>query len=113
MRRTVKTDVVREKMMTKEEQELEPLLRQAAERFLAIGHQDIWNSDDYTDELGVLCKRVADGLMKSGVSDDDKRKIYFVFAPTCEWDDSIGDVDLGNRIFGLLDELYRETTLMK
>ena len=99
--------------MTNEEQELVPLLRQAAERFFALGHQDIWNSDDYTDELGMLCKRVADGLMTSGASEDDKRKIYFIFAPTCEWDDSIGDVDLGNRIFGLLDGLYRKIALKK
>ena len=37
--------------------ELVPLLRQAAERFLALGHMDIWDSDEFTDDLGRFCNQ--------------------------------------------------------
>jgi len=98
--------------MTPTEQ-LIPLLRKAAMKFNALGHSDIWNSDDYTDELGKLCQNAADNLKTGTLTDSEAKRLYFVFAPTCEWDDSVGDVDLGNAIFGLMDILYRDIALNK
>ena len=99
--------------MTNEQEQLIPMLRQAAQRFLTLGHQEIWDSEDYTDELGIFCNQAADKLTNNDLSDDQKKRLYFIFAPTCAWDDSVGDTDLGNKIFGCLEALYREVSLTK
>lgn len=96
-----------------ETEQLIPLLRQAAKKFAALGHSDIWGSDDYTDDLGRLCEDAATKLAAGHLTDDEAKRLYFVFAPTCEWDDSVGDVDLGNAVFSLLDQLYRKIALKK
>jgi hypothetical protein len=87
------------------------LLRQAAHSWIALGHQEIWDSEHFTDELGIFCNQAADNLAINDISDDEKKKLYFIFAPTCEWDDSVGDADLGNKIFGYLEALYRDVEL--
>jgi hypothetical protein len=98
---------------TSHQEQLIPLLRQAANRFLALGHSDIWNSDDFTDDLGHFCNQVADKLEEDTLSDEEKKRIFFIFAPTCEWDDSVGDVALGNKVFSHLKALYRDLALKK
>ncbi len=98
--------------MTPTEQ-LIPLLQRAASKFNSLGHTDIFGSDDYTDELGSLCQNAASKLITGALTDEEATRLYFIFAPTCEWDDSVGDVDLGNSIFVILDQLYRHTALKK
>jgi len=97
--------------MNEQEEQLILLLRQAAQHWLALGHQDIWDSDDYTDDLGNFCNEAAEKVAKNEISDAEKKRLYFIFAPTCEWDNSVGEVDLGNKIFGCLDALYRDVSL--
>jgi hypothetical protein len=97
--------------MKEQEKELIPLLHEAAQRWLAFGHQDIWSSDFYTDELGNFCNEAADKITKNAITDDEKKKLYFIFAPTCEWDDSVGDADFGNKIFECINALYRDVAL--
>lgn len=96
--------------MTPKDQ-LIPLLQRAASRFLALGHSDIFGCDDYTDKLGIFCQEAASKMMVGELSDEDATRLYFVFAPTCAWDDSVGDVDLGNSIFRIVDILYRNIAL--
>lgn len=93
--------------------ELVPLLPQAAERFLALGHMDIWDSDEFTDDLGRFCNQAADKLAGGTLSDQEKKRIFFIFAPTCAWDDSVGDATLGNQIFTHLDTMFRDVALKK
>ncbi|MEN6473199.1 MAG: hypothetical protein ABFD81_04225 [Syntrophaceae bacterium] len=92
-------------------EKLIPLLVKASERFIALGHMDIWDSDHYADELGIFCLNASEKLKNGTLSSSEKKKLYFIFAPTCEWDDSVGDVELGNTIFKLLEELYRDVAL--
>lgn len=33
-------------------------------------------------------------------------ELWRIFAPTCDWDDVGGSVEIGNRIFDLIDTLY-------
>jgi hypothetical protein len=99
--------------MNAHENQLVPLLRQAAQCWLSLGHQDIWDSEHYTDELGNFCNLAAEKIEKNAISDDEKKELYFIFAPTCEWDDSVGDVGLGNKIFGCIEILYRDVALTK
>jgi len=98
-------------MMNEQEEQLILLLRQAAHLWLALGHLDIWDSDDYTDDLGTFCNEAAEKVAKNEISDAEKKRLYFLFAPTCEWDNSVGGADLGNKIFGCLDALYRDVSL--
>lgn len=90
----------------KDQEKLVPLLRQAATHWLALGHQDIFGCDDYTDDLGNFCNRVAGSLVKGTLSEEDAERIWTIFAPTCQWDDSVGNVELGNQIFELVNKLY-------
>jgi hypothetical protein len=94
-------------------EKLIPLLRQAATRWLSLGHQDIFGSDEYTDDLGNFCNRVADSLLTEGLSESDKRRVWRIFAPTCEWDDSVADVELGHQVWHLVDKLYGKEVLKK
>ena len=97
--------------MNKQKEQLIFLLRQAAQSWLAMGHQEIWDSEHFTDELGNFCNQAADKIETNAISDDEKKRLYFIFAPTCEWDDSVGEADLGNKIFGCLEALYRDVAL--
>jgi len=99
--------------MNEQKEQLIFLLRQAAQRWIALGHQEIWDSDDYTDELGNFCNQTADNLAINDISDGEKKKLYFIFAPTCAWDDSVGDVDLGSKIFACIEAQYRDLALTK
>jgi hypothetical protein len=72
---------------------------------------DIRDSDHYADELGVFCLNASEKLAHGTLSSEEKKKLYFIFAPTCEWDDSVGDVELGNKIFEILDATYRDIAL--
>ena len=94
-----------------DEQKLIPLLQRAATRWLALGHQDIWDSDDYTDDLGAFCNHIADSIASGTLSDADRKKVWIIFAPTCEWDYSVGDPALGNQIFEIVDKLFGEEVL--
>ena len=97
--------------MKRDEKQLTELLPRAAEKLKALGHNDIWNSDYYCDDLGIFCDQAAEKLKNNSLSDEEKKKLYFIFAPTCEWDDSVGDIALGNMIFGLLERLYKDIAL--
>jgi hypothetical protein len=92
-------------------EKLIPLLVKASERFKALGHVDIRDSDHFADDLGTFCLNASEKLAHGTLSSEEKKKLYFIFAPTCEWDDSVGDVDLGNAIFELLTDLYRDMVL--
>ena len=87
------------------------LLLKASDSFLKLGHVDIWDSDYFADELGLFCKEVSEKILDNSISLDEKKKLYYIFAPTCAFDDSVGDVKLGNQIFELLDKLYRSEVL--
>ena len=97
--------------MDKEVEKLIPLLNEASKRFLELGHVDIWDTDYYADDLEMFCKEVSDKILNGTISLDEKRKLWGIFAPTCGWDDSVGDVKLGNKIFELIDKLYRNEVL--
>jgi hypothetical protein len=97
--------------MRKEIEKLIPLLNEAAKCFYELGHVDIWDTNYYADELGIFCKEVSDKILNGTISLKEKAKLWGIFAPTCAWDDSVGNVELGNEIFDLLEKLYRNEIL--
>ena len=99
--------------MDNEKKELAPLMKKAAECFKDFGHTPIWSSENYTDELGTFCEEMIEKILNDTISLEEKKKLYRIFAPTCDWDDSVGNIDLGNEIFTLLDKMYRNEVLNK
>ena len=88
-----------------EKQSLErliPLLEKASDFFESRGHTDIWDSQHYSDELGLFCRQMSIRLAQGDIPNEDKRKLWLIFAPTCEWDDAGGDAHLGSQIFEII-----------
>jgi len=96
-----------------DETKLASLLRQAETHWTSMGHQVVRDSDDFADDLGKFCNHVADSLVSKTLSDADKKKVWTIFAPTCQWDDSGGEPELGDKIFELVDRLFRRNVEKK
>lgn len=92
-------------------QTLIPLLNRAAQELHAIGDAPTLTSYDTSRGLGDFIAKAAAKLGRG--NDTDAIELYFIFAPTCDWDDSGGSLELGNKVFAQLDLLYRERALAK
>ncbi len=91
--------------MNRIEEELCQLLDKAADfvKQFPYGGLSLFDSGSQMAAFLFQCKKAIEGgLMTSEL----RRRLWTVFAPTCDWDDIGGTPDLGNRIFGLLDSLY-------
>ena len=82
------------------------LLAIAEGRFRALGSGPVWSSYESGAALAdfVACARakIKDGT----ISPAEKSELWGIFAPTCDWDDTVADVQLGNDIFSILNGLY-------
>ena len=88
--------------------ELCELLRLAGNNMLALGKAPTLVADyDYPEDLGRFILSCRD-VMKAGeeLTPPQRRELWTIFAPTCDWDNSGGAVDLGNEVFAILDDLY-------
>ncbi|HUH04644.1 MAG TPA: hypothetical protein VML75_21760 [Kofleriaceae bacterium] len=74
--------------------ELCQLLGVAEARFRSLGDEP------------TLIRRARTKLATGKISARRRRELWGIFAPTADWDDVIGDVDLGNEIFTLIDLLW-------
>jgi hypothetical protein len=54
------------------------------------------------DFLASACLKIENG----DVDKTTQSELWGIFAPTCDWDDVVGDSDLGNAIFSIVDRLY-------
>ncbi len=93
--------------MTKDNSEgtLLLLLTVAANKLAAV-QGPIWSSYDSGAEIAefvIECKRAIEG---GTITLTQKRELWGIFAPTCDWDDVVGDCDIGNRLFSVIDALY-------
>jgi hypothetical protein len=89
----------------KDRERLCELLATAVFTFYAVPGP-ISSSYDSGLDIGTLVNQCRNGISDGTISFAQKRELWKIFAPTCDWDDVIGDVQLGNEIFGLLDKLY-------
>jgi len=92
--------------MNAHEQQLCELLVAAAARF-AARTGPIWSNYESGSVIASFVLECRDRIANGALAQDQKRKLWTIFAPTCDWDDVVGDVELGNAVFGLLDQLYR------
>jgi hypothetical protein len=84
--------------------QLVALLHRAAAEMLAAGEAFYLGKHDTCAGLGRFISASTEAL----VSGDSlaAKELWFVFAPTCDWDDAGGSLDLANTIFELLDQVY-------
>jgi hypothetical protein len=69
-------------------------------------------TDLYYDETGYEFGRLVEELkakiQNDTITDEELRKLWLIFAPTCAWDDFRGDVDFGNEVFETLQVTFKE-----
>jgi hypothetical protein len=84
---------------------LSRLLRLAADKLSAV-HGPIWSSYESGPELASFVLACAAAVERGHIQPAQRRELWMVFAPTCDWDDVVGDAELGNAVFELLDQRY-------
>ena len=83
------------------------LLTEAAVEMKALGKRTtLWSKYDTCQDLGVFLEKSVERLGQG--NEEDVRELWGIFAPTSDWDDSGGSMALANKIFNLLELLYRE-----
>jgi hypothetical protein len=83
------------------------LLVEAASKLVAI-QGPIWSSYDSGAKIAdfvIECKKAVE---TDTITTSQKRELWSIFAPTCDWDDVVGDVLLGEEVYTLLNKLYWE-----
>lgn len=81
-------------------------LQQAEAKFRALGDAPIYSSYSSGPAIAKVLRASAQQLEIGHVDLATQRELWLIFAPTCDWDDVIGDVDLGNKIFALINILF-------
>ena len=88
------------------------LLDRATKHFENIGDNTLWDSRWNTGtEVAEFASNCTNALKSNRLKQQDYEELWLIFAPTCTWDDSGGDVDLGNELFELLDRMPHRRAL--
>ena len=100
-------DVRHKKMIIKRKDtsQLVALLFEAAARFRALGNRPIWSSYADGPAVAAFLERSATEIDQRKISQESANELWGIFAPTSDWDDCVGDVELGERVFGAIDEV--------
>jgi hypothetical protein len=84
-------------------EQLVPILQEAARELLAAGDAPYPGDHDTCAGLGGFILSTATELAAG--DDSNLRKLWLVFAPTCDWDDARGSQPVANKVFAMLDGL--------
>lgn len=88
-----------------ERRKLARLLRDAGALMTSYGPVTYFGSYyDNCEELGKVIGVEAEKLANNEKA--DLTSLWKIFAPTCDWDDAGGSLDLANEIFSILDKLW-------
>lgn len=82
------------------------LLAEAQAAVDAQEHKPWLDGFDSNEEFAEFLGKVQIQLAADQLSWLSRQKLRLAFAPTSDWDDCVGVVDLGNEIYGLLLTLY-------
>lgn len=83
------------------------LLLVAESRLRALGDKPVWSSYESGPAIADFIAHARTRIENDSISQSEKSELWGIFAPTCDWDDVVGDVQLGNDIFSLLNVMYR------
>ena len=82
-----------------------PVLDRAA-RKLATVPGPIWSSYDSGVVIAVFVLKWKTDIEQGRMTCAQKRELWGLFAPTCDWDDVARDYETGNQLFSLIETLY-------
>ena len=99
LERSAKEMVVR----TKDTSRLVSRLIEGSERFRALGDRPIWSS--YPDGVAIaeFIDRAVAEIKAGTISHPTANELWGIFAPSCDWDDCVGDSDRGQKIFEAIE----------
>ncbi len=88
---------------TKDTSRLVTYLTEGAKRFRALGDRPIWSS--YRDGVAIaeFIDLAVDQIKAGTIAQPTANELWGIFAPTCDWDDCVGDSDLGQKIFEAIE----------
>jgi hypothetical protein len=66
----------------------------------------VWSSYDSGTALAEFVARARRLLEAETIDPSTLDELWCVFAPTSDWDDVVGDVNLGQAVFGALERVY-------
>ena len=88
------------------------LLVMAAAEMKGLGSKTtLWSKYDTCGDLGEFLENAV-GRLAFG-NEEDVPELWGIFAPTSDWDDSGGSEALANKIFQLLEVLYKKKIFEK
>ena len=80
-------------------------LATAESKLRDLGDKPVWSAYESGRAMADFISHARDQIEKGTLTQADKSELWGIFAPTCDWDDVIGDPDLGNDIFSMLNDL--------
>lgn len=81
------------------------LLRRASKEMNAAGDAPYMGDFDSCRSLGQFLEKCANELANG--NDEHLQRLWYIFAPTCDWDDAGGSQEIGNDTFGILNRIGR------
>jgi hypothetical protein len=91
-------------MTVKEIKALLPLLDVAAKTLAAV-QGPVWSYDS-GEAIAAFVLKCKTEIERGTITFAQKRELWSIFAPTSDWDDVMGDYEIGNQIFSLIESLY-------
>lgn len=83
------------------------LLVAAEIKLLALGNKPVWSSYESGPAIANFVAEARVKIQNGTITRAEVSELWCIFAPTCDWDDVIGDVQLGEEIFSAIDSMYR------
>ncbi len=87
--------------------ELLCLLGAAESELRALGDKPVWSSYESGPAIADFIAHARSQIENDAITHAEKSELWGMFAPTCDWDDTVGDAQLGNDIFSILNVMYR------
>jgi hypothetical protein len=95
-------------MMKMNKQNLISNLKKASDYFKSLGEVTDLYYDETAHDFGQTVENLKTKIENDTITDDELKKLWLIFAPTCTWDDFQGSVDLGNEIFETLKVSFHD-----
>jgi len=83
------------------------LLGKAAEQLATI-EGPIWSAYESGAKIAEFVLECQRAIERDTITLSQKRELWRIFVPTCDWDDVFGDLLLGEEVYVLINRLYGE-----
>lgn len=94
-------------MSAKMQAKLLSLLSIAERSFRLLGHDPILSSYRSGIAIADFIASAMIAIQNETLDDETSLELWRIFAPTCDWDDCIGEINTGNDIFEILNSMRK------